>query len=80
MLYPMCKSESLSDEQRESACIWAEQKASGCLSVLIPYESEASPFPSSYFLPPVKNMDHVTCWKAIRANANFSSLVQLLNW
>ena len=46
VLHPKYKGEGLTDEQTDSARIWA---IDGCLSILIAYGAKERPFPVSYF-------------------------------
>lgn len=53
------------DAQMYSACIWATERINGCLPVLISYEADATPIPTSYFSIIGRIMNPITWWKWI---------------
>lgn len=56
---------SLSSVKIESACVWAKQKFSNCLPLLIAFEACESPFPSSYFNESARLTNPAAWWNGI---------------
>lgn len=63
----------LTSNQTEMARTWAAEKITDCLPVIIAYEAQEAPFPSSYFSASAKTMNPVTWWKGISKIADFKS-------
>lgn len=66
LMHPTYKGERLSNEQKETARKWIEEKNSDLLPAVIFFETESGPYPMTYFNDSIrKRLDPVTWWKGV---------------